>query len=211
MGSWSLGSNKLRKFIFTHNPQPPHNLIRIYPNPDLFDVMTGEQVYSRVIKRNKAVGIIPCESEAERTECLKSYRLRHMDHPEAPPLSLPPIGEHYVVDEADLPGGVVSTDNDAKYFFDCWEWRTSTGRVGVNMRKARALHLGQIRKVRDDQLLAEDINMLRAIEAGDLTEQSAVAVRKQTLRDLPESFDLSMVSKPEELSRHWPAELPERD
>ena len=28
----------------------------------------------------------------------------------------------HIVDEADLPGGSVSEENDVDYFFDAWEW-----------------------------------------------------------------------------------------
>jgi hypothetical protein len=54
--------------------------------------------------------------------------------------------------------------------------------------------------------------MLKAIEAGDTSAQSAVATKKQTLRDLPASFDITTgVTTPEQLKAKWPAELPAED
>ena len=111
------------KFILTPNLKPPYNLRRISPNWDLLKTLgTEEAVLERVIKRNKEVGIIPCETEEERIKCLADYAERHASHPDAPALILPPIGPHWVVDESELPGGNVSEENDSNYFFDAWEW-----------------------------------------------------------------------------------------
>ena len=82
--------------------------------------------------------------------------------------------------------------------------------INVNMTKARAIHLEEIRKARNLELVKEDVNMLKAIEAGDTSEQSAVAAKKQVLRDIPQTFDLT-TDTPEELKAKWPSELPERE
>ena len=82
----------------------------------------------------------------------------------------------------------------------------------VNMTKARAIHLEKIRKVRNDELVKEDINMLKAIEAGDASAQSTVATKKQVLRDIPATFDITTgVDTPEKLKAKWPTELPARE
>ena len=82
----------------------------------------------------------------------------------------------------------------------------------VNMTKARAIHLEKIRKVRNDELVKEDINMLKAIEAGDASAQSTVATKKQVLRDIPATFDITTgVDTPEKLKAKWPSELPARE
>ena len=84
--------------------------------------------------------------------------------------------------------------------------------ISVNMTKARAIHLAEIRRVRNAELEKEDISMLKAIEAGDTSEQSAVATKKQTLRDLPATFDITTdVGTPELLKAKWPPELPARE
>ena len=83
--------------------------------------------------------------------------------------------------------------------------------IGVNMPKARAIHLAEIRRVRNDELVKEDINMLKAIEAGDASEQSTVATKKQTLRDIPATFSLDGYADPATLKAAWPTELPARE
>jgi hypothetical protein len=84
--------------------------------------------------------------------------------------------------------------------------------VSVNMTKARAIHLEEIRKVRNAELVKEDITFMRAVEAGDTDTQATIATKKQTLRDLPATFDITTdVDTPEKLKAKWPAELPARE
>ena len=84
--------------------------------------------------------------------------------------------------------------------------------INVNMTKARAVHLTEIRRVRDAELVKEDINILKAIEAGDTSAQSTVATKKQVLRDIPATFDITTgVTTPELLKAKWPTELPARE
>jgi hypothetical protein len=84
--------------------------------------------------------------------------------------------------------------------------------ISVNMTKARAIHLTEIRRVRNTELGKEDVNMLKAIEAGDTSAQSTVATKKQVLRDIPATFDITTgVTTPELLKAKWPTELPARE
>jgi len=83
--------------------------------------------------------------------------------------------------------------------------------VNVNMTKARAIHLTEIRRVRNEELVKEDINMLKAIEAGDASTQSTVAAKKQTLRDIPATFSLDSYADPAALKAAWPSDLPARE
>ena len=84
--------------------------------------------------------------------------------------------------------------------------------VNVDMTKARAIHLEEIRKVRNKELAKEDINMMIANESGTSSEQDAVKAKKQTLRDLPTTFDITTdVDTPEKLKGKWPTELPARE
>ena len=77
----------------------------------------------------------------------------------------------------------------------------------VNMTKAREIHLAEIRRVRDRELAAEDINMLQAIESNDTGARSRVGKRKQELRDMPQRIDLNAPRTPEALYRTWPTNL----
>ena len=84
--------------------------------------------------------------------------------------------------------------------------------IDVNMTKARAIHLEEIRRVRNEELAAKDIPWMKAVEAGDTDAQATIATEKQTLRDLPATFDITTdVDTPEKLKAKWPSELPERE
>ena len=90
-----------------------------------------------------------------------------------------------------------------------WEMDTD-GRPKVNMAKARGVHMDKIRAVRDAELVKKDIPFMRAVEAGDAGVQSTIATEKQTLRDIPQTFDLT-TDTPIQLQAKWPTELPARE
>ena len=72
--------------------------------------------------------------------------------------------------------------------------------VNVNMTKARAIHLEEIRKVRNAELVKEDVTFMRAVEAEDTDAQATIKTKKQTLRDIPATFDITTdVDTPEKL------------
>jgi len=88
-----------------------------------------------------------------------------------------------------------------------WEMDTD-GTPRVNMARARGVHMDRIRVARDAQLVKLDLLSLRAIEAGDRSAQSAIATEKQTLRDIPQTFDLkTSPDTPKALTRMWPNHL----
>ena len=90
-----------------------------------------------------------------------------------------------------------------------WEMDTD-GTPKVNMAKARGVHMDKIRVVRDAELVKKDLTSLRAIEAGDTSAQATIAAEKQTLRDIPQTFDLT-TDTPVQLKAKWPSELPARE
>ena len=84
--------------------------------------------------------------------------------------------------------------------------------VNVNMAKARAIHLEEIRRVRNAELVKEDVTFMRAIEAEDTDAQATIKTKKQALRDIPATFDITTdVDTPEKLKAKWPTELPARE
>lgn len=93
-------------------------------------------------------------------------------------------------------------------FRDAWKQESSS--VVEDMTKAKAIHMDRIRVYRNTELDKEDINYQRAIEADDNDTKAAVATKKQALRNIPQTFDLSGASNGEELDALWPSELPER-
>lgn len=84
--------------------------------------------------------------------------------------------------------------------------------ISINMTKARAIHLAEIRRVRNEELAKEDITFMRAVEDGDTDAQATIKTKKQTLRDIPATFDITTdVDTPEKLKAKWPTELPARE
>jgi len=110
---------------------------------------------------------------------------------------------YYVIDEADLPGGAVNAGND--YFFEAWEM--SGDAVAINMGKAQGIQMDKIRQVRNQKLEELDIPYMRSIETGNNSEQKRIAALKQSLRDIPQKFDLGNHRTPEALASAWPVEL----
>ena len=114
----------------------------------------------------------------------------------------------------DQPAGVTTfvrddTDIPADRTFRA-AWEAPSGTVGVNMPKARVIHMGRIRVARNAELVALDVTYLKATEAGDTAAQTAIATQKQTLRDIPATYDLSGRSTPESLKAAIPTELADR-
>ena len=84
--------------------------------------------------------------------------------------------------------------------------------LGVDMAKARTIHMDVIRRARNKELAKEDVNYMKAMESGDASAQAAVAAKKQTLRDIPATFDLTTgVTTTDQLKAKWPTELPARE
>jgi hypothetical protein len=95
-------------------------------------------------------------------------------------------------------------------FRDAWE--DSDGVLVVNMTKARVIHLAEIRRVRDAELVKKDVPFMRAVEAEDTDAQATIKAEKQALRDIPATFDITTdVDTPEKLKAKWPTELPARE
>ena len=84
--------------------------------------------------------------------------------------------------------------------------------INVDMTKARAIHLAEIRRVRNEELVKEDVTFMRAVEAEDTDAQATIKTKKQVLRDIPATFDITTgVTTPEALKLKWPTELPARE
>jgi len=77
-----------------------------------------------------------------------------------------------------------------------------------DMDKAREVHMKKIRTARDKALVALDVPFMRAVEDGDTAEQGRLKTEKQTLRDIPITFELSSFTDPESLMNSWPEGLP---
>lgn len=56
--------------------------------------------------------------------------------------------------------------------------------IRININKAKAIKLDQLRAERAPKLAALDVAFVRALEQGDDAEQSRIAAEKQALRDV---------------------------
>jgi len=131
---------------------------------------------------------------------------------------------HYYVEESVLRAKLAEcSDSDFRYAGKpdadgvrdgkdgAWEMDTD-GTPKVNMAKARGVHMDKIRIVRNAELVKKDLPSLRALEDGDTDAQATINTEKQTLRDIPQTFDLTTDNDtPVELQAKWPSELPARE
>lgn len=67
------------------------------------------------------------------------------------------------------------------------------------MNKAKEIHKNKLRELRAPILKELDIQLMRAIEIGDLELQSVIATKKQMLRDVTIDPSIDDASSPEEL------------
>lgn len=84
------------------------------------------------------------------------------------------------------------------YFRMAWTDDNPTDTVDVDMTRAKDIHMDIIRFQRNKKLSNLDIEQLKGND---------VSTQKQILRDIPETFDLSGASTPDQLKALWPSEL----
>lgn len=87
----------------------------------------------------------------------------------------------------DVPEGVPyniveSLDIDDSYF-NAYEFHPEVG-AEVNIDKAKAIHLDKFREARKPKLSKLDVDYMKAIEVEDHVAASAIALKKQELRDV---------------------------
>ena len=75
--------------------------------------------------------------------------------------------------------------------------------IGVNIAKAKNLQKDRFRQVRTPLLEALDIDYQKADEAADASEKTAVATKKQALRDVTANATLDAASTAAEVRAVW--------
>jgi len=86
-------------------------------------------------------------------------------------------------------------------------WEATADGIQVSMPKARGIQMDKIREVRNKELTALDVPFMKALEDGDTDAQATIKTKKQELRNIPQTFDLT-TDTPEELKIKWPEGLP---
>jgi hypothetical protein len=114
---------------------------------------------------------------------------------------------HFLVEEETIPYHLTSD----RHFRNAVR-ADDSGNIQVSMPDARAIHLEEIRRVRNEELVKKDVPFMRAVEAGDTDAQATIGAEKQVLRDIPATFDITTgVDTPEKLKAKWPDTLPARE
>ena len=98
----------------------------------------------------------------------------------------------------------------SREFRDAWQRDVSPAPepIKFDMAKARDIHMDRIRKAREPEFEKADNELKVAEDSGDAAEIARIRAKRQALRDIPQTFDLSGAITPEELAALWPAELP---
>lgn len=124
--------------------------------------------------------------------------------------------KHLTIDDIlkkDIPKGlkykkIIAKDlPENRLFRNAWVYDLKT--IGVNMPKAKAMHLDRIREMRDLKLKELDIEMLKVLS--DPVKLKVIEDDKQLLRDLPKTFSLTKIKSASVLAKAWPLELEKHD
>jgi len=90
----------------------------------------------------------------------------------------------------------------SRYFRDAWIIKQDS--VSIDMDKARAIHMDNIRRARDAKLSSLDIPWMIAMESGNEDTIASIVTQKVALRDIPQDYNLGEYSTPESLYAFWP-------
>jgi hypothetical protein len=101
---------------------------------------------------------------------------------------------------------VESRDNipQDRYFRNALTIDENTKTIGVDMEKARLVHIDKLRVTRNAQLSALDAEYMKALEMEDKAKQDEIKAKKQALRDMPLDPGFANPKTPEELKAFCP-------
>jgi hypothetical protein len=115
----------------------------------------------------------------------------------------------HIIEESALPAEMqADASAEDRYFRNAQVW--SSDNVAVDLTKAKAVHLGRIRLARNKELAVQDVEYTKAVEADNASKKTEVSTLKQTLRDIPATFDMSSYDTAAKLKAAWPSELDAR-
>lgn len=85
-------------------------------------------------------------------------------------------------------------------------WGKNGVKIKIDMPKARLIQMDKIRETRNRELDKSDKQVLKKLGIGE--EIFTLETKRQALRDIPQTFDLSGYKTPETLKAAWPDDLP---
>ena len=88
-------------------------------------------------------------------------------------------------------------------------WKDGTGKIDVDMPKAREIWRSRMRVVRVRRFAILDAAYLQADEVGNTNMKQSIAAQKQQLRDVTSHASIDAAATPEDLKTVWPAILNE--
>ena len=86
-------------------------------------------------------------------------------------------------------------------------WCCNGKAIEHDMGKAREIHRDRLRAKRADKMAELDVAYMRADEAGDAAAKSAIAAKKQALRDVTDHPDIEAAKTSSDLKKVWPEGL----
>jgi len=113
--------------------------------------------------------------------------------------SVKDLKDIYKYRETDLKN--IPTD---RYFRNAWTDDLPTETVDIDMKKACNIHMNNLRTIRATKFPQLDLDYLRADEADNADKKKEIAALKQQLRDVPQTYDLSVAKTPDELKAMIP-------
>jgi len=117
------------------------------------------------------------------------------------------------VRQKDVPAGIPSflvlaaeVQALGRYFREAWHYNAN-GKIPPGLPECRQLQMDNIRMARNKALAELDAPWMMAMETSDQVTADQIAVQKQGLKDIPQTFDLSVFKAARTIKEAWPEEL----
>ena len=114
------------------------------------------------------------------------------------------IGKQPGTARADIDTATLQASHE--HFKAARRWNGSA--VVVDMTEARAIHMDAIREKRNAELDVLDKEYSKESGRKRVVEAEAIEAKRETLRNVPDTFDLSGARDPESLKALWPTDVP---
>ena len=107
-----------------------------------------------------------------------------------------------------MPDGQPFVPGAKKSFYGAWT-SDGSGKIQVDLPRAREIHLAEVRAERNRKLDESDREWARLADVGTTEQQAAYREYRQALRDVPQGMNLDMIDtvvELEEFRPSWPGQ-----